>query len=91
MHLIFCPFCKDMVRLTPRHRQCKCGKYAGREIDGLVIEVAPTNAIVCCVDEKVLGEAQARLPYLDDTVPIRAHLVPNSSEFVQRRSKIKND
>lgn len=35
MKLLYCTFCKDIIRLFEEERECKCGKVKGKYIDDL--------------------------------------------------------
>lgn len=39
MKLIYCPYCKDVVRLIDKRRECGCGKSWGNYVDHVLAEL----------------------------------------------------
>jgi hypothetical protein len=86
MKLLFCPDCRDVVRLYGFFRFCRCQKSRGRYVDERAVAI-DGPALVFCIDsgtlpatgpEKAGGESRVH------GVEVEAWILPEPHEQVRR-------
>ena len=84
MKLIYCPVCKDIVKLTRRIRSCQCGQSSGRYKDD-VNAIISGRSIPLGIDNTSFLKARLARPYHDigDGALFTAFVIPHNCDTVE--------
>ena len=85
MKLIFCPQCRDIVKLKIRqHRICWCGASGGEYIDSLNV-VIDGDAIPLGFNNRSFDKALASQPEKGEGKKFNAFVIPKDCPTVSRK------
>ena len=90
MKLIYCPSCKDVVKLRHEDRTCFCGKSGGRYINNVTVEIRGEAIPLCIGWRSFLASIRNRHENnLYDSVEFKSWIPPLVSNTI-RREENKN-
>lgn len=82
MKLIYCPNCKDIIKLTKQYRTCLCGDSSGKYIDFVTAEIRGKAIPIAFLNTEFEGAIQCRPKEIKSL--FEAFVIPENSVTVKK-------